>query len=460
MTTRPVNRRDVLRGVTLGASAFLLNPVLARIAAGSAGNAAAAAPRRVVFFVEANGLFPGHVQPVGLGRPKNGADKLIDEPLAKYELPEPIAALAPFKDRLTIIQGLSGRSSEGGTGGHSTNYGALGCYPGSKGPMAQTIDAAMADALGGVVPHVGLGIHNKPDVNVHYSLSASAAGKPLPIQCRPELAYKALFGSVAGAGGRQAFDLRTNLLDHMATDVRKAKASLAGDERERLDPYLEAFESLRDRQVKIDGIRDGLKRAAPPPPDKFTSAVETHRLEGQVDLAAAALIGGLTNTVTLTSGGGGQHYITFTGLGVPIDGHAIGHGQGVNGMDWAQCRLVIRKFHAQLIARLASKLQSVREGDGTVLDNTLIVYLSDSGESHHPRLQEWPVVLLGNLGGGLKAGGRYLEYPKYQSAGHRTLSNLYLSLLAAAGRPRDAFGTKDLGLRDFDTGGPLADLVA
>ena len=277
--------------------------------------------------------------------------------------------------------------------------------------------------------------------------------------CRPELAYEALFGSVAGGGGgKQAFDLKTNLLDYMAGDVRKAKAALAGDERERLDSYLEAFESLRDRQVKIDGIRGQLKQAAPAP-DKFTSEVETHRLEGQVDISAAALIGGLTNTVTLTSGGGGQHYIPFTGLGVPIDGHEIGHGKGVNGMDWAQCRLVIRKFHAELIARLATKLHAVREGDGTVLDNTLIVYLSDSGESHHPRLQNWPVVLLGNLGGRLKAGGRYLDFPKYQSPGHRTLGNLYLSLLAAAGTPRDSFGMKDTGLRDFDTTGPLTQIL-
>jgi hypothetical protein len=454
-SARTPNRRDVLKGLTLGAGAFLLNPLLARIAA--AGDAAA--PLRVVFFVEANGLFPTHVQPVGLERPKNGADKLIDVPLADHDLPEAIAALTPFKDRLTIIQGLSGRSSEGGTGGHSTNYGALGCYPGSKGPMAQTIDAALADALGGVVPHVGLGIHNRPEVNVHYSLSATGPGKPLPIQCRPELAYKALFGSIADRGGRQAFELRTNLLDYMASDVKKARAALAGDERQQLDSYLEAFESLRDRQVKIDAIRDGLKRAAPPPPDKFTSAVETHRLEGQVDLAAAALIGGLTNTVTLTSGGGGQHYITFTGLGVPIDGHAIGHGQGVNGMDWARCRLVIRKFHAELIARLAAKLQSVREGAGTVLDNTLIVYLSDSGESHHPNLKEWPVVLLGTWAGKLKAGGRCLEFPKYQTVGHRTTASLYLSLLAAAGKPRESFGVKDLGLRDVDVSGPLLQLL-
>ena len=64
-----------------------------------------------------------------------------------------------------------------------------------------------------------------------------------------------------------------------------------------------------------------------------------------------------------------------------------------------------------------------------MLDNTLIIYLSDSGEAHHPNLLECPVILLGNLGGKLKSKNRLLEYPKYGAAGHKTLANLYLAFL-------------------------------
>lgn len=452
------HRRRFLKGVSLGASAVVMQPVLQRLQAHAAGDSQTA-QKRVVFIVESNGLFPHHVQPKTLERPKHGSDRLIDESLAEHELPDAIAPLEAFKDRLTILQGLSGRISEGGTGGHSTNYGALGCYPGSKGPMAQTIDAALADAFPSVIPHIGLGLHNRTEIGVHYSLSATAAGKPLPIYCKPELAYEALFGSVAEGNARQAFDLKTNLLDYMADDVRAVRRAVAGPERAKLDSYLEAYESLRDRQVKIDAIGDKLRKHDPRL-DKFKSPVETDRLEAQFDLAAASLIAGLTNVVTLTSGGGGQHYITYTGLGVPIDGHAIGHGKGVDGKTPEECRVIIRQFHAKLIARLAAKLMAVPEGDGTVLDNTLIVYLSDSGESHHPNLREWPVVLLGNLGGSVKAGGRLLEYPKYQAQGHRTIGNLYLSLLHAAGKRHTSFGAKDPGLKDLDVSGPLAELLA
>lgn len=95
-----------------------------------------------------------------------------------------------------------------------------------------------------------------------------------------------------------------------------------------------------------------------------------------------------------------------------------------------------------------------------MLDNTLIVYLSDSGEAHHPNLREWPVVLLGGLRGKLKPGGRFVQLPSYGQKKHRTLSNLYLTLLQAAGKPRDKFGVPDTGLRDIDQGGIVSELLA
>ena len=111
-----------------------------------------------------------------------------------------------------------------------------------------------------------------------------------------------------------------------------------------------------------------------------------------------------------------------------------GHGGGVEGKNYEDCFVTVRRYHTSLIADLARKLEAVREGEGTMLDNTLIVYLSDSGDGHHPQLFEWPVVMLGNLGGRLKTGGRYLQFPKYQSAQHRTMANLYLTLLHADGQ--------------------------
>jgi hypothetical protein len=108
----------------------------------------------------------------------------------------------------------------------------------------------------------------------------------------------------------------------------------------------------------------------------------------------------------------------------------------------------------------AMKLDSIKEGNGTVLDNTLIVYMSDSGEDHHGSCEIWPTVLVGTLGGRLKTAGRHLQFPKYKGAGHRTITNFYLSLLRAVGDQREQFGDSDPELADIDTSGPLAEILA
>lgn len=456
------SRRELIKGLALGSGASLLNPVLLQLAAHAKGDASAIR-KRIVFVVQGNGMNPNHLVPIGVKRrpdgrnerPKNDDPIVLD--LKNLELNPALNPLDPFKDRLTLIQGLSGRIA---LSDHSTNHGALGCYPANKGPMAQTIDLALGEALPGIMPHLGLGLMNKPEFTMNYNFSASGPGKAAPIQCSPELAFKSLFGSVTDGSGKEAFDRKTNLLDFMAEDVRKSRNALATEEKQKFDQYLEAFESLRDRQAKIDSIRDTLKANTPKLEHRFMKPTETNRLEAQFEIAAAALIIGLTNVVTLVSGGGGQHYISYPELGIPVDGHHYGHGGGVEGKDHEDCFRTVRQYHAKLISGLASKLNTVKEGDGTMLDNTLIIYISDSGDAHHPTLYEWPVVMLGNLGGKFKKGGRYLQLPQYQAPKHRTMANFYLTLLEAAGKPRKKFGIMDPNLKDIDQNGIVSELLA
>ena len=452
-------RREMLKLAGYGTGAALLTPILSQLAAHAAGDAKAVARKKIVFVMQCNGINPNHLLPSGVTRPKNGKptnDKLEEVSLKDRELNKAVEPLAPFKDRLALVQGLSGRIA---LSDHSANHGALGCFPANKGPMAQTIDCAIGEANPGIIPSIALGMAEKLDQTLNYQLSAAGPGKANPVQCAPELAFKALFGSVSGGNSRAAFDRRTNLLDFMAGDVKRAQDGLAGEEKAKFDQYLEAFENLRDRQAKIDLIKDDLKAHAPKLDDKFKKPTETNRLESQFDIAAAALITGLTNTVLLTSGGGGQHFPAVPELGVPVGGHHYGHGGGVEGKTYEDCFVAVRQYHCKLIAGLAKKLESVKEGAGTMLDNTVIVYLSDSGDGHHPNLLEWPVVLLGDLGGALKTRGRYLQLPAYGTKSHRTMANLYCTLLHAVGKPRDKFGVADPGLKDVNQTGVVADLM-
>lgn len=451
-------RRDALKGLTLGAGATLLTPFLAQLAAHAAGSPAAIR-HRVVIVMQSNGLRPSFITPVGHKRKDDGkggsiAREVVEIPLADQQLPAALEPLTPFQDRLALIQGLSGRVA---LGDHSGNHGALGCYSASK-VLGQTIDSALADALPAVFPHVLLGLAGDTGSEaMNYAHSAVAENKPLPTLCSPDLAFRSLFGSVDG-GGKGPFDRQTHLLEFMADDVKRARTALAPEERLKLDRYVEAFESLHQRQAQIAAMQEVIKRNAPQLGEKRTTTTSSLILEAQFEIATAALIAGLTNVVTLTSGSGGQRFGKYPELGAQ-DLHGLGHGGAIAGKTNEESFIVLHQLHTRLIASLARKLATIPEGNGTMLDHTTILFLSDSGDGHHPQLRTWPMVLLGNLGGRLKAGGRYLEFPGYGFANHRTIGSLYNTLLHAAGHPRAKFGLDDIALKDVKQGMPLPELL-
>ncbi|MEQ8790385.1 MAG: DUF1552 domain-containing protein [Pirellulaceae bacterium] len=463
----PLDRRDALKGLSLGAGGLLLSPVLSRLQAQAAG--AKDLPRRFVFVVESNGFTPQQAAPVDYERksrhqrPLGGSSEMVDFSLANHTLPPALQPLTPWKDKVTIVQGLSGKICGGG---HSNNFMALGAFGRGRGGgensavLAETIDGALAKTIPGIFPFIGLGVSKRLENSVLYNVSAWEADKALPHMVKPDQAYAALFGSAAGGAAKQEFYAKNNLLDFLREDVRRAENKLAGPERAELGAYLETLEVLRDRQSKLNEIEHTLRQHGPVTNDKYTSEVETDRLDAQFDIGTAALICGLTNVMTISSGAGIRDFdICFTGLGLTKGKHHTGHGGSQNGMTWYEVSQMIRRFHFEQIAKMAKRLDAIAEGDGTMLDNTVIVYLSDGAEGHHSRCWEWPMVVLGNIGGKLKT-GRYIDYPAYGYRGHRTTANMYVTLLQLAGSGRTSFGMPDPGLKDFDQHGPLAELLA
>jgi hypothetical protein len=454
MVPESLNRRSFLRGVTLGSGTVLLAPFLDRLEV-QANGAAVPARQRFVFVTVSNGLDPGFLQPATIDRNRRNNHALHEAALADHRLPEMLEPLTPFRDRVTILQGLSGKIAGGG---HSTSYGALGCYPAvRRGVLAETIDLALARALPATFSFFGQELHAKHDVTINYGRSARGPNQPVALQCRPDLAYNQLFGSVATGAGGQAFEARSNLLDFMVDDIRRVENALGGEERRQLQSYLQAFEEMTERRSRLIESADALRRHAPAVTNRYTSAEPIERLDAQFDLATAALVSGLTNVATLST----DFNQTYRGLGITLPSHQIAHGRGENGKTSAELMLTIRRYYVELIARMARRLHEVREGDGTMLDNTLIVFLSDAAEAHHSTCVEWPILLVGGtLGGRLRAGGRYLAYPSYGQNGHRTVANLYTALLHAVGVRRPRFGIPDPNLRDINQDGPLTEILA
>jgi len=139
--------------------------------------------------------------------------------------------------------------------------------------------------------------------------------------------------------------------------------------------------------------------------------------------------------------------------------HGIGHNESYRTQE--ECRDIIRAHHSTLLADMAGKLKAVPEGNGNMLDNTMIIYFSDAANKHHADCLEWPYVVIGGCAGKLSIPGRYIRYPKYGDDGCRTIGNWWTTLLNALGNPIKHYGNEDLVLKQSGRSylGPLDDLL-
>lgn len=460
-----LTRREFTRGLALGTGTTALGPLLQQMEAHAAGRAEGF-PRRFVFVIKSSGLTPSGIRPSGIELGKG--DKLIDLPLKDHALHPTLASLEPFKEEMMILEGLSGCNFQGN---HSSYYGALSCHHSPEKPAAATLDCLLGKLnpapfnIYGFSPN-GHSIGNNygptvQDTAVFPKISAYGQNKPMPFQASAEKAYRQLFGSALDlkTGGKKEFALQTNLLDFLKDDAQRIARQVSAEEREKLGHYLSAFESVRARNDQLVAMRQKIRTNAPEFTSQYASTVFTERVSVFFDLASAALITGLTNTISIRADWLSVKYATFGFKNTSV--HDIGHQKTTdNGLNREEARDVIRKFQVEQIAKLAASLKAVPEGDGTMLDNTMILYFSDTGEAHHSSRKEWPFVMVGGRSQKLKTAGRYLRYPKYGQPGHKTIGNFYNTLLQSNGGPgNDHFGQLDATLSDLDLRGPLAELV-
>jgi len=451
------NRRDALKGLSLGAGSFLLSPLLQQATAQA--SLQTPRPQRFVFVVKSSGIVPEGVTP-----PSITSTDAVNQSLQGVRLPDSMAPLEPFKDQLSIIQGLSGKMCRGG---HSSWFGAMGVYmtggEHDRGAILRaTADAELARLSPAPFQHVGLAVRG-PALSRSYGgvlypgITAIGANKELPFQGSPDLAYQQLFGSAAEGGtAKTRFRVQKNLLDFMVEDIRKVNQAIPGPEKSKLDAYLNAFEELQVRHSRLSSMKDRIRASAPGFDDKFTSEVEEVRQEAHFDLASAALIAGLTNCVTIRLD---NLSTVYSELGLAKHNHGIGHNESTRTQE--ECRDIIRNHHCSLLASMAAKLKAVPEGDGNMLDNTMIVFLSDSANKHHGDCTQWPYVVLGGCSGRLNIPGRYIRYPEYGTDDCRTIGNWWTTLLNAYGNPVEHYGNEDLVLKQNGVSyrGPLSELI-
>lgn len=410
-----------------------------------ASSASVGKPRRVIFFLQNQGFDPATCIPAGM---KSSGS------LAKAKLPEPIEALEPYKERLHIINGLHGLHT---SPSHSAFFGALGGYRGDDGtpPIGSTIDYELSKVLPQtLLPHLCIGmdsIENMMTKPTIATLSASGAGQPIFMYSNPNQLYQMLYGGISSSDIRLQHEAHSNVMNKIEQlAVAKGRALPAGDEL-RYGQFVQGFKDMNGLRDRLDTVADHLRKFAPKVDERYTKPeFETDWHDVLLDLGISALASGITNTLTIGSGRG-EIFGAWKGLGIEQQGHNLGHMQQPDNPIWIK----IRQYNSRMLVRIMQALESVPEGSGTMMDNTLIVYTSNNADKQHTNGATWPVMLLGNCGGLFKTGCFT------QLDGKRPINALYATLLRAAGQNVDRFNMTEQLAKKFDAGnGPLKEVLA
>jgi hypothetical protein len=442
-----LNRRNMLQGMAAGAGALgvSLLPQALRAAPGSESSAASGGPKRIIFFLQNQGFDPATCVPSEL---KSSGS------LARVKLPEPIQPLEPFKERLHIISGLHGLHT---SPSHSAFFGALGGYRGGDGtpPSAATIDYELSKILPQtLLPHLCIGLdslenmRSKPTIA---TLSASGAGQPIFMHSNPNHLYQMLYGGISSGDIRQQHDARSNVLNQIEALAAAKGQALPTSEEQRYGQYVQGFRDVNGLRTRLDTVADHLRNFAPKVDERYTKPqFETDWHDRLLDLGISALAAGITNTLTIGSGRG-EIFGSWKGLGIEQQGHNLGHMEQPGNPIWIK----IRQYNSRMLVRIMETLESVPEGSGTMMDQTLIVYTSNNADKQHTSGANWPVMLLGNCGGIFKTGC----YTRLD--GKRPINALYSTLLRAAGQNVDRFNMTEQLARKFDNKtGPLQEVLA
>ena len=402
-------------------------------------------PKRVIFFMQNQGFAPATAIPSGM---KNSGS------LAKAKLPEPIEALEPFKERMHIINGLHGTHT---SPSHSPFFGALGGYRGGDGvaPSGSTIDYELSKVLPEtLLPHLCIGMDSienmraKPTVA---NLSASGAGQPIFMHSNPNHLYEMLYGGISEGDIRKQHEARSSMFDRIELLAKAKGGKLPETDKPRYDQFVQGFNDINGLRERLGSVSGHLRKFAPQVDEGYTNPeFETDWHDRILDLGISALKSGITNVLTVGSGRG-EIFGAWKGLGVEQQGHNLGHMKQPDNPIWIK----IRQYNSRMLVKLMEQLESVPEGSGSMMDNTLIVYTSNNADSQHTSGQNWPVILLGNYDGAFKTGCFT------QLDGKRPINALYTSILRASGVDCDRFNMSDRMAAKFDSGtGPLKEILA
>ncbi len=439
VTRRSLDRRTFLRGT----GAALALPLLDAMTPAFAGprDTAARPVVRMGFVYVPNGIidFKGEWTPSTEG--------------TGFEFGSTMRALEPFRDQSIILSGLSqlnGRSLGDGPGDHA-RAGATwltGVHPvktqGFGIHSGVSADQLAGQALGRYTQFssLELGVEEPSTAgscdsgySCAYSNTISWRNEttPAPIEDNPRRVFERLFGDSESTdpGVRlERMQEQRSILDFVREETARLRQDLGARDRSKLEQYLDA---VRDIERRIDRAEEQKSNVVLPLMERPAGIPDLHEdhVKLMMDLQVLALQADLTRVVTFMMGREGSN-ITYPNLGVPDAHHPMTHHQ--NDPEKVAKVIKINEHHVELFTYLLDRMRSTDDGEGSLLDHSMILYGSSLSDGNRHTHQELPLVLVGGAAGQLK-GGRHIRYEK-----DTPMTNLLLNMLAKAGVRSDTLG--------------------
>ncbi len=429
ITGKHVPRRMLLKGLGVSLALPLLDSMVPALQPFAKAAVTPKTPRFVGIF-SPHGWSPGYWEVPATG------------PIAEF--PFILKPLEPWRDSVTMISGLDATSSmpPAGTAGgdHSRSAAVLSGVPPKKTVsediyLGTTIDQMIAEKHGQdtALPSIQLGIEDQSALatcpwgySCAYvnSISWSGPTKPLPHEANPQVVFERLFGD--GSNPQERSERRkaqASLLDAVTQEVARLNKSLPGSDRTRLNEYLEDIREIERRLQNVTKSTDVSPDAKVPfgMPESFEEHIRL-----MWDLQVLAFKADITRVSTLMY----AHDVSMRSYpesGVATANHAASHHGGVpkRAEDWAK----INRFHVQCLPYFLEKLKATPDGDGTLLDHTLILWASNMGDSNLHSHKNVGHML---IGGGVKGRGHIKA--------EGSTSNLLLTTLHLAGVEKEKIG--------------------
>jgi hypothetical protein len=432
ITKKHLNRRTFLRGMGAALALPMLDSMVPARAATTGG--LSSAPVRMAFVYVPNGIIPGAWTPKEDGR--------------NWEFMRTMKPLEAFRENINVLTGLAqinGRALGDGPGDHA-RAGATwltGIHPkkteGAGIRSGISVDQIAAKALGkntqlaslevGLdTPSLAGGCDSGYSCAYTNTISWRGDTTPMPMEPNPRILFERLFGdgdSTDAASRLSALKEQRSILDYIAGDIDRLETGLGKSDRSKLTEYLEAIRDIERRIQKAEEQNASMKIPVFERPGGVPAEFEDHA-KLMMDLQILAFQADLTRVITFMIGREGSNR-PYKNIGIADGHHSLTHHQ--NDPERVEKVTQIDTYHTKLFSYYLEKMKATKDGDGTLLDHSLVLYGSSICDGNAHTHHDLPLLLAGGASGKVK-GGRHIRYTK-----ETPMNNLLASILDLGGVP-------------------------